>query len=98
MGRTSTRFHVSSGDYFGTLATAIDLLRQALDKRGYMKKDRALLRNLTDELMYLQENYTILFKRRAQAESAPQSERPRPTSIWIKVKICGSRGDSGDPR
>lgn len=43
-------FHVKHNDYFGTLATVLDLLRQDQNKK---------LENLRDDLMYLQANCKI---------------------------------------
>jgi len=46
-------------DYFGTLATTLDLLRQAIEERGYRAEDADLLRRITDDLLYLQANHAI---------------------------------------
>ncbi len=52
-------FHIASHDYFGTLATILDLLRQDMKARGYSEKDAQLLERLTDELLYVQANHII---------------------------------------
>lgn len=61
---TSVKFHVKSEDYFGTIATVLNLLKQQI------KKDRHLntavlektLKNLEDDLLFLQKNYRIGLK------------------------------------
>lgn len=57
-------FHIKNDDYFGTLATLLDLLRQELEKKDSKMNARRILKNLTDDLMYLQRNYKILEKDR----------------------------------
>jgi len=59
MNEESIEFHIAANDYFGTLATALDLLRQAIEDRGYRPEDAELLRRITDDLLYLQANHTI---------------------------------------
>ncbi len=60
MTEESIQFHVRSNDYFGTLATEIDLLRQDARRRGYTRKHDAVLRDLRDELIYLQRGFRII--------------------------------------
>jgi len=45
------KFHIKNNDYFCTLATVLDLIRQS-------KNDKAL-KNIRDDLIYLQKNYSI---------------------------------------
>jgi hypothetical protein len=52
----SLKFHIDSDDYFGTLATVLDLLRQTLPESETTEQ---VLRNLSKDLLYLQEHYTI---------------------------------------
>ena len=52
-------FHIEIGDYFGTLATAIDLIRQCADDDGWTPEYSAMIERLRDDLMYLQRNHTI---------------------------------------
>jgi hypothetical protein len=59
MNRKRIQFHIISDDYFGTLATTIDLLRQAIVKGGVTRRDAKVLEQLRDELLYLQAHYTI---------------------------------------
>lgn len=49
--------HIKASDYFGTLATIIDLTKQILELNT--KKTSKQLKNLKDDLVYLQKNYTI---------------------------------------
>jgi hypothetical protein len=52
--------HIRAGDYFGTLATILDLLRQSMEQRGLGRQNSMLLEDLREELVYLQERFTIL--------------------------------------
>jgi hypothetical protein len=58
MTETSLQFHIEKQDYFGTLATVLDLLRQDLDRRGY-KPHADTLSRLRDDLVYLQLSHRI---------------------------------------
>ena len=49
--------HIEQGDYFGTLATILDLLRQGLVKK---ELEREILKGLTDDLLYLQDHFKIV--------------------------------------
>ena len=54
--------HIENDDYFGTLATVINMARQTLEKdmRGPKKNWHIkLLQSLEEDLIYLQENYKI---------------------------------------
>jgi hypothetical protein len=54
--------HIENDDYFGTLATVLNLARQTLEKdmRGPKKNWHIkLLQSVEEDLMYLQENYKI---------------------------------------
>ena len=59
MSKNGIESHVEAGDYFGTLATILDLLRQKMDKRGYVSKDGKILEELRDDLLYLQSHHSI---------------------------------------
>jgi len=53
------KFNIASNDYFGTLATVLDIARQDL-MAGHSPADVArLLAKERDDLMYLQEHYRI---------------------------------------
>lgn len=54
----SIKFHIKSNDYFGTLATILNLLHQ---KEFIGDKDK-ILRGKVKELIYLQQNYKIMKK------------------------------------
>ena len=54
--------HIINDDYFGTLATVLNMARQTLEKdmRGPKKNWHIkLLQSLEDDLAYLQKNYKI---------------------------------------
>ena len=55
----SLLLHIRSGDYFGTLATVLDLLCQDAEKNGFNKHHASTLRNSRDDLMELQKGYSI---------------------------------------
>lgn len=61
MSKESLKFHIESDDYFGTLATVIDLVRQRLDSGG-QKWEIDVLREKVKELMVLQKDYKIVKK------------------------------------
>jgi hypothetical protein len=63
MNKESIEFHIANNDYFGTLATTLDLLRQAIEDRGYRAEDAELLRRITDDLLYLQAGCVIRWQR-----------------------------------
>lgn len=58
MQQEALDFHIRQNDYFGTLATVLDLMRQDLRRLGHRGHD-ATLAHLRDELMYLQRSYRI---------------------------------------
>ena len=51
-------FHIRQNDYFGTLATVLDLMRQDLRRRD-VRRHAETLACLRDELMYLQRHCRI---------------------------------------
>ena len=56
------KFHIKSKDYFGTLATILDLFRlDVLEKEFIFDKDR-ILKQIVKDLKYLQDNYKITKK------------------------------------
>jgi hypothetical protein len=55
MQRESLEFHIRENDYFGTVATILDLIRQDLDRAGYERHSQTLA-GLRDELTYLQQS------------------------------------------
>jgi hypothetical protein len=57
----SVKFHIASDDYFGTIATILNLIRQEI-KKGRSVNQAALdktWKNLENDLMFLQKNYQI---------------------------------------
>jgi hypothetical protein len=53
MSPGALEFHIQENDYFGTLATTLDLLRQDLMRNGQSRHAETLA-GLRDELMHLQ--------------------------------------------
>lgn len=65
----STKRHIKAGDYFGTLATILDLMRQTADTAvGRPTSNQSVverseqMKELKDDLIFLQENYRIIKK------------------------------------
>jgi hypothetical protein len=58
MNEESLQFHIEKNDYFGTLATVLDLVCQDLALRGYKPHAHTLSR-LRDDLVYLQRSHRI---------------------------------------
>ena len=58
MTEASIQFHIEENDYFGSLATVLDLVSQDLRKKGHHRNAETLGR-LRDRLMYLQQGYRI---------------------------------------
>ena len=59
MPHESLEFHIKENDYFGTLATVLDLMRQDLDRSGF-PRHAATLANLCQELAELQQCYRLV--------------------------------------
>ncbi len=56
--KKGVNFHVEKNDYFGTLATIMELMNQ--DEVFKNKKElKIILRRLKKDLLYLQENFVI---------------------------------------
>ena len=56
------KFHIKSEDYFGTLATVLDLFRlDVFEKKFIFDKDK-ILKKIVKDLIYLQDNYKIIKK------------------------------------
>jgi hypothetical protein len=58
MDDAELQFHIEANDFFGTLATVVDLVAQSLKKKGTSREIAALGR-VRDQLMYLQRDYRI---------------------------------------
>jgi hypothetical protein len=59
MNEQSIEFHIAARDCFGTLATTLDLLKQAIEERGYQPEDADLLHRITADLLYLRAHHTV---------------------------------------
>jgi hypothetical protein len=57
--RRGLEFHIQSNDYFGSLATALFLLQESIERPGNEAMQEALRRSVWD-LMYLQKHYRII--------------------------------------
>jgi len=62
--RRGLEFHIEINDYFGTLATVLDLSRQTLGNTAREREIAGYLEKSVDDLVYLQENYRITKKQR----------------------------------
>jgi len=58
MDEDRIKFHIDADDYFGTVATVLDLVAQDVRKGSRFHTAGTLLR-LRDELLYLQGRYRI---------------------------------------
>jgi hypothetical protein len=58
MDEASRQFHIGENDYFGTLATVLDLVSQDMRKKGEQRNADILLRQ-RDDLVYLQHSHRI---------------------------------------
>lgn len=58
----SIKFHIEQDDYFGTVATMVDLMRQILLEKGFNAEANEWMGKLREELMFLQHNYKIVEK------------------------------------
>jgi len=57
--------HIKYDDYFGTLATVVDLIRQSNEKSiGEIEKYNEALQRLKNDFVYLQDNYKIIKKKK----------------------------------
>lgn len=57
--KENIKFHIKENDYFGTLATVIDLIRQSAEEKGFTEANSKMITNLVEDLMFLQKNYKI---------------------------------------
>jgi hypothetical protein len=75
MNEPSLQFHIEKNDFFGTVATVLDLVSQELRKKGHPRNAETLIRQ-RDRLMHLQRGYRI-----EKAEPKQQHFRPGVVSI-----------------
>lgn len=59
MSIKTVKFHIKSGDYFGTLATILSLIKQ---NPQYIFQNTKTLNLLEKDLMFLQKEYKIIKK------------------------------------
>jgi hypothetical protein len=69
MDQADLQFHIEENDYFGTLATVLDLVSQGLRRKGHFRYAETLTHQ-RDGLMYLQTEYRI-------AKIKPNTRIPR---------------------
>jgi hypothetical protein len=62
MSKESLEFHIKSGDYFGTLATVLDLIKQQIFKNDSKNKNKKVIEEKIEELIYMQSNYDVVKK------------------------------------
>ena len=62
--RRGIEFHIKNDDYFGTLATVLDLHRQMLGKSPREREIASVIENQVNDLMHLQDNYEIKPKKK----------------------------------
>jgi len=58
--KASLKFHISSDDYFGTLASIMNLLTEK--NMVYNSRHKQALKRIADDLVFLQQNYKIVRK------------------------------------
>lgn len=59
--KSSVKFHVDNDDYFGTIATVLNLIKQEIKRDGLenVSSINKTLKNLEKDLLFLQNNYQI---------------------------------------
>jgi hypothetical protein len=62
MSQKSVKFHIESGDYFGTLATVLSLIEQTIGDSKLKRANVKTLNHLEKDLLFLQRGYTIVKK------------------------------------
>lgn len=59
MSQKSVKFHIESGDYFGTLATVLSFIRQTIKDNKFKLVNIKTLNNLEKDLIFLQKECKI---------------------------------------
>ena len=62
------KFHANQNDYFGTLATILDLFRQDILEKKFVYDKKNILRKIIKDLIYFQNNYKIVKKRKTEKQ------------------------------
>ncbi len=68
------KFHVKSSDYFATLASVLSIIREKIENTYNIKEKKLIekiLKNLIEDCLYLQNNYSIT------AKNKNKSQRPK---------------------
>jgi hypothetical protein len=75
----SVRFHIKSGDYFGTIASVLSLIRQDLEKSDPSRAAafENIFRELESDLIFLQKEYEISKKSQTKARSRKSKRLPK---------------------
>ena len=60
MSKKSLEFHIKSGDYFGTLATVIDLVKQQIFEDSSKDKNKKIIEGAISKLTITQKEVIIL--------------------------------------
>ena len=61
MSIKSVEFHIKSGDYFGTIATVLSLVRQ-IENKNINRVNINILKRIENDLIFLQREYKIIKK------------------------------------
>jgi hypothetical protein len=77
--KVELKFHVIHKDYFGTLANILNLLRQGVAGLDTKRKQRTLLKDIIEDLLYFQSSYEIKLKKSLNKNSPKNSSRSRGT-------------------
>ena len=75
--RRGLEFHIEINDYFGTLATVLDLSRQTLGSSASEREVASYLERSVKDLIYLQANYRIV-KKSANFDKAQHRRQSSP--------------------
>ncbi len=64
MSQKTTKFHIKSDDYFGTLASILTIINEKKDShdKSDLKLINKILKNVIKDLIYLQNNFRIIKK------------------------------------
>ena len=73
MEEENLKFHIQVNDYFGTLRTRYDFVRQKDADPKYRERRMSIYKTSDAELKYLQKHYTIVRK----AQTSPHSTNKR---------------------
>lgn len=77
--QNSVKFHIKSDDYFGTIATILNLLKQQIKKDS--RSDAAVLNktlnNLEKDLLFLQKNYEIRLRPQINPNIKKRNNKPK---------------------